>query len=329
MVNRAPPTTSLFDLVVRLGVFVVSAGCSELVIRGADPSLPEAVVVTETFVQTAQTRLDLLLVVDDTPSMTTVREVLAQSSDDLLDALAESEIAWQVGVTATDITTEARGELFGDPWILTPATPDGATALARALAVPDGRAPSGGLGAATLALTEPLRSTANAGFRRPDAALLVVVLSDSDDMSSGVLGVDPADAFLGLLQDQADEHGHAARLSVVVGAPGYGCTGPWGNALPGDIYAQTAIASGGVVASICDADLVSVLADLSTDVQDGARRFPLQATPVEDSVRVQIDDVRQDDGWRIVWRPPAIVLDTAPPPGAEIAVRYTVAAASP
>ena len=50
--------------------------------------------------------------------------------------------------------------------------------------------------------------------------------------------------------------------------------------------------------------------------------FPLQTEPVPDSVRVEVDGERQDDGWAV--EAIAIVFDTAPSPGATIGVRYEV-----
>jgi len=315
-----PASTSLL---LGLGL----SACTEFVLREPKDTAVPPVVVTETFRQAGSPRVDLLLVVDDTPSMSTARTALTEASGTLLDALEGGGLAWQMGVTTTDIEDSTRGELHGDPWILTPATPSPAVALARALDVPEGLAPTGGLGAATLALTEPNRSGANRGLRRPDAALHIIVISDADDESGDILGVSPADAFLELLDDEADLTGQPARLSAVVGAPGTGCTGPAGTALPGDIYADVAERSGGAVASICDPDLGMVVSQLGTRVQAGERRFELQELPEADSVRVEVDGVRVDDGWGLVIEDSvaAVIFDEVPPPDTSISVRYTLA----
>ena len=301
------------------------AGCSEIVVRDNIDAKPDPIEVTETFRQLDRPRVDLLFVVDNTASMEPARAALAAAASNLVEALDAGKLAWQVGVVSTDIASDDIGLLQGDPWIITPSTDDGPAAVARALDVPAGTAPTGGLGAATRALTEPLRSASNRGFRRPDAALHIVVLSDADDQSGAILGVDPADAFLGFLENEAAEARRPATLSAVVGDAATGCIGSTGTALPGDTYIEVAQASGGAIASICEADLGDVVASLSTLVQEGTSRFELQAIPVPDTVRLDIDGVRRDDGWTLLLSPPAIAMETPPPPGSTLSVRYTVA----
>lgn len=308
--------------------WLTGLGCSDLVVRNNDNDNdePEAVTVTESFTQRDDARVDLLLVVDDTPSMTSARTAIAAATDTLVASLQEDGLAWQLGVTTTDITGTEQdpGLLRGDPWILTPDTPDPAAVLARTLDTPEGSPPTAGLGAATLALTEPLRSGGNRGLRRPDAALHIVILSDADDDSGDVLGVDPADAFLGLLEDEAAATGQPAVLSAVVGDPGRGCSGPAGTALPGDRYAEVAEATGGATASVCDPDLAGVVAQLGDLVTALDRSFVLQARPLADSLRIEVDGVRQDDGWRVILEESTVVFDTPPPRGASLEVRYTI-----
>ncbi len=304
---------------------MLALGCTEFVVRDNPKPLEPDVEVTETFRQVDRPRVDLLFVIDNTPSMESARAALSDAAERLVTALDADQLAWQVGVVSTDIESADRGMLQGDPWIVTPSTSNGPTAVSRALDVPSGNAPTGGLGAATLALTEPLRSADNRGFRRTDTALHIVVLSDADDQSTDILGVDPADAFLELLDDEREATAQPATLSAVVGDAGSGCTGLAGTALPGDSYIAVAQASGGAVASICDADLGAVVSSLGTLVQEGTRRFELQAVPVPDTVRVEVDGTRLDTGWQLDLEPPAVVLESPPPLGSELAIRYTIA----
>jgi len=300
-------------------------GCTEFALRDNPTPAQTEVEVIETFEQVDRPRVDLLFVVDNTPSMEPARDALAAAATDLLTALDNDQLAWQVGVVSTDLESPLSGVLQGDPWIITPATANGPAALASALDVAAGQAPTGGLGAATRALTEPRRSGENRGFRRGDAALHIVVLSDADDQSSSVLGVDPADAFLELLDDEATATGQPAALSAVVGDPEVGCSGPAGTALPGDTYAEVAEQSDGAVASICQADLGAVVGQLGTLIQVGTSLFTLQAVPVPDTVRVDVDGVRVDGVWTLELDPPAVRLDEPPPLGSSVAVQYTIA----
>ena len=304
---------------------LVVGGCSEIVVRDNPDAKPTPVEVTETFRQLDRPRVDLLFVVDHTASMEPARADLAAATTSLIEALDAEQLSWQVGVVSTDIESDSTGLLHGDPWIITPSTAAPSAAVARALDVPTGPAPTGGLGAATRALTEPLRSGPNRGFRRPDAALHIVVLSDADDQSGPVLGVDPADAFLGFIEDEATDSGRPVTLSAVVGDAETGCIGSTGTALPGDVYIDVANASGGAVVSICEADLGDVVSSLSTLVQEGTTRFPLQAVPMPETVRLELDGVRLDDGWTLLLESPAIEMDRPPPLGSTLSVRYTVA----
>jgi len=300
-----------------------AAACVDFTLGTPDEVVTEPLVVEEHFTQAPLPQVDILWVIDDTPSMADEHVVLTAALAEFAGELQELGLSWQLGVITTDVTTEDAGVLRGNPWILTPAEDDPAAAIAQAAAVgTDGMEPAGGLGAAWLALTEPLRSAENRGFRRADAGLHVIVISDSDDSSESVLGDDPAGAFAELLDDEAAS-GHNAALSAIVGDATTGCSGASGTALPGDTYLAVAAASGGATESICDADLSAVvtsLSDLSVEWQD---TFQLQATPVPESVRVEIDGARQDTGWSL--ETDAVVFDAPPAAGVDIGVRYELA----
>lgn len=307
--------------------FVCLGGCTEFRIFGQDDPVEDALVVEERFVQASLPAADVLWVIDDTASMADEHAALSASFERFADALDDIGVAWQMGVVTTDVSDDDAGLLQGDPWILTPDTDDRAAALAQMLDVGTGGAsPEAGLGAAVLALTEPLRSAQNRAFRRDDASLHVVIVSDSDDDSQTVLGDDPAGSFEAFLAAEAETTGQPALLSAVVGDVPSGCTWEGGTALPGAIYAEVALATGGVVSTICEADLSAVSAALGDVSVSWPTRFALQSLPVADTVRVTVDDALRDGGWTLELEPPAILFDDAPPPDAEVIVRYEVAA---
>lgn len=314
--------------ILALAVYGCSAleGCSEWSFGSRDPVARDPLVVEETFVQAPLPKVDLLWVIDNTSSMADEQVALSETLGVFAETLSGLGLAWQVGVVTTDLTGIDAGRLQGDPWILTPAIEDPAAALLEAADVGlDGSPPESGLGAAWLALTDPLRSGDNRAFRREDAALHVIVLSDSDDDSAAVLGDDPAGAFVEFLAGEATRTGLDARLSAVVGDVPNGCTWDGGAALPGTAYSAVAEATGGVVASVCDGDLSGVVAALGAASASWPDTFVLQATPTEDSVRVSVDGVRQDDGWSLDLEGPSVIFDEPPQASAEIVVRYEVA----
>lgn len=306
---------------------LVCAGCSEFGIVGQDDVVTEPVWVWEEFVQASVPRLDILWVVDDTGSMAAEHEALASALPAFLDALGEAELAWQLGVVTTDVASEEAGVLRGNPWILTPTTDGLDAALSEAMTVGTGGAePTAGLGAAWLALTEPLASGENRGFRRDDAGLHVIVFSDGDDASEDLLGDDPSGAFVDFLADEADRTGHDAVLSAVVGDRMTGCSSADGRALPGDTYLDVAEATGGATSTICEPDLSGIASVLGRTAIEWTDRFPLQEAPADDDVRVEVDGLRLDEGWSIEPEPPTLVFEEAPAPGAVIRVRYAVSA---
>ncbi|MGB0640886.1 MAG: hypothetical protein ACPGTU_16215, partial [Myxococcota bacterium] len=164
----------------------------------------------------------------------------------------------------------------------------------------------------------------NRGFRRPDAALHIVVFSDSDDKSDDFLGPDPTERFLEFLDEQANLSGHSASFSAVVGASPHGCIGPGGTALPGTRYIDVVHQSGGTQGNICNADFNSVMTVLANQSVEWKTRFNLQALPDEESLRVQVNEQRIDTGWTLESNPPAILFAAPPEPDAEIRIRYEV-----
>lgn len=286
--------------------------------QGQDPADP--VVVEELFEQAPLPKVDVLWVIDNTQSMSEEQAALAQAFGSFADALDDLGLAWQAGVVTTDVVTSQAGVLQGNPWIIHPDLDDPATAFAQAADVgTDAQATQAGLGAAWLALSSPRVDDENRGFRRADASLHVVVVSDGDDESQAVLGDDPATTFLAFLDQEADRTGLEATLSAVIGDVPDGCD----SAQPGAIYAQVATATGGAVGSICAASLDHVTAAVGQASISWPTTFLLQETPAADSLSAWIDDERlDDDAFTLQQTPPAIVFAQAPPAGALIRVRY-------
>lgn len=317
---------------------VLGSGCNEFTLQGSRPADPTPVSVTETFRQEPLPAVDILWVIDGTPSMDSARDALVDGLVGFLDRLDDRGLSWQVGVCSTDLGDDQPGQLRGDPWILTPATESAEAVLLTTIEAVASGEPSGGLGAAMLAVSPPLATGDNRGFRRDNAALHVVIVSDSDDESEALLGPDPASAALEFLDAERERTGRSARISAVVGDAGTGCSGPDGTALPGDRYLAVARGSGGVQGSVCDTDLAPVVEAVGDVSVEWTTRFVLQAVPEAGSVQVTVDGALQDEGWLL--EPDAetvdgttvervvLVFEDAPPAGAEIEVRYRLGAPS-
>jgi hypothetical protein len=310
--------------VIGLGLAWV-AGCGiENLVRGQDALVVESVTVEETFQQEPHPKVDLLFVVDNTGSMADEQAALGAAFGSFVGALDGLGLAWHLGVVTTEFEGERAGLLHGDPWIITPHSVDAEQAFVDAVSVGTEGVEERGLAAMLLALSAQL-SEDNRGFRREDAALHVVVVSDGDDHSDEVLGSSAVDLAIQELLDQADETGLPAQLSAVVGDVPGGCKGSSGQAFPGTLYVEVAEASGGTWASICSAELEDIVTQLGELSASYPSVFELQALP-DDEPRVAVDGQRQDEGWTLLTDPPAIAFDLAPPAGALIQVRYSLEA---
>lgn len=299
------------------------AGCNEFGINDRDSEALAPVWAEETFVQAPVPALDILFVVDGTGSMSEEHASLAAAADHFVAALAARDLDWQIGVTGMDAAEG--GALRGEPWILTPVTPDPAAALAAALlAGGEALPPEAGFASAIAALdaAEGTGSTVNAGFRRETAALHLIFVSDGDDQSGPINSLDPAAALLARLDAEAARTGRAARASAVVGDLPAGCDGVGGRAAPGVAFSAVAGAAGGIVRSICIADYGSVAAEIGEVGVEWQRIFTLQADPAPGTVRVEVDGARVA-GWTISGRD--VTFEAAPPGGALITVGYTPA----
>lgn len=298
-------------------------GCIEIGIHPIDDTDPPVGIlpVRETFVQAPLPGVDLLFVVDDTLSMAQEQAALADSVDDLADALDEVGVSWQIGVVTTDMGHPGAGWLRGSPYVLTSDLPDVRERLQDAVRVGiDGSAPEAGMAAAKIALSLAGGDGPNAGFRRPDAGLHVIFISDADDRSDAWLGPDPVASLASALAAEG-RGGMPVRASAIVGDVPNGCVSVRGTAQAGVRYAELARQTGGALVSICAADLAPVVAALGDLAVAWPTRFPLRHSPIEGSVRLTVDDV-EVEGWTVDREEPAVVFAEPPAPSSRIVVSY-------
>ncbi len=310
----------------------VVAGCVDYGVSDDDDQVRESLVIEESFTQVAEPMVDVLWVVDNTASMAREQTTLADAFEGFVAALDDQDVAYQLGVVTTDVSDDQAGVLQGVPWIITPEHDDPVQAFSDAVQVGiDGAGPEAGLAAAWLALTEPLISNENRGFRRPDSLLHVVVVSDSDDHSAASFepwladGESSVDFFLAFLEAEAEASGHEPIVSAVAGEIPSGCYGLAGRAQPANDYYDVVVATDGVFASICAGDMAPVLEGLGAASLLFADTFELQATPLPGTISVWVEGERVDtEYWAWQDNPSAVVFSDPPPADASIRVRYTV-----
>lgn len=213
---------------------------------------PQTVALTD-----APAKLDVLSVIDAGASMEAEQLQYARAFPALGDLLLGSGVDWHWGVVSGEVLNDdkrsGRLEAVGGRRFVSPSVPDPLavhTALVRLGT--DSPQAYRGLRALALALTVPtddLRD-ANRGFRRPDAQLAVVFLSDEDDQSApDTTRFEVLDLLAGSPRPPAD-----ARALAIVGPGPNGCTTSVDRADAGAQMIAVASGSGGVFQSICDDD---------------------------------------------------------------------------
>ncbi|MCA9560729.1 MAG: hypothetical protein KC583_19410, partial [Myxococcales bacterium] len=193
--------------------------------------------------------VDVLMVVDDSASMQEEQGALADVGAEFFDAADRHGVAVRVGVVTTDMSAPERsGRLVGMPAYFDPLAPGGLDRWEARVQV--GTAGSGqeeGLAAARAALI----GNRNPGFRRPGAALAVVILSDENDNSPETVST-----YLDGLLAAAGVAPAEVHLHAIVGAQNgraQACSSQLGDADAGGRYVEAVGRLGGRVESICAA----------------------------------------------------------------------------
>lgn len=283
----------------------------------------------ETFTSGGPGVVDLLLIVDDSGSMSEEQARLAAAAPTLIARGDAAGADYHVGVTTTDPgpTPFPIGTLRGTPRYVTAAS---ATRVADlSAAVNQGVLGSGqeeGLAAAVAAVTDPtLLAGTNAGFLRANAELAVLVLSDEEDQSAATVpGVVQALAArpIGLPG--------AVRIYGLTGGPA-GCNSGGGFADPGLRYEEAANLTGGFTRSICDVDYTAAITAIADAIFQGARAvYPLASRPAPGSVEVRVDGVLlpatvgNQVNWGLDYQAAQLIFvgGNGPAAGATVEVRY-------
>jgi hypothetical protein len=185
-------------------------------------------------VQAPPEAIDVLLMIDDSGSMGPHQAALSDGAAAFLGAGVEAGVDFHVGIVTSDMNDgDKAGRLQGDPRWIGPG--DRAIDLLADRIEDVGTAGSGdeqGLEAVRRALTPPLSSNFNRGFRRANVPLAIVVLTDEDDQSRSATG-DYVDALRALAGG-----GEPVQFHAIAGLDGRG--GADGCEEPGGLVVQPA-----------------------------------------------------------------------------------------
>jgi hypothetical protein len=301
---------------------------------------------SETFFQEPTDEVDILWVVDNSKSMADNQAKTAERFASFMVGLEDSGSDFQIGVVTTDLDDyENAAKLQGGPAILTNDTPGYTEKFQEMVLVGIGGSDQEeGIDAAYRALSEPMVSGANMGFRRAGATLMINYISDEDDCSDrgalyGSSFARPCYEEPGklvpvkeLISDYEVLRGEDERfiVSAVVG-PSMDSSHPsCGEWRPGSRYNTMARAYGGIEGNICEQDFDSIMSELGLQVGGVLTSFVLQDYAVVDTLEVWVDESRvpfdaangwtYDEEYKIVY----FHGDGIPPRGSEIVIEYEV-----
>jgi len=345
--------TNTTRVVLAVAVGGLFAGCTlddfGTGFKGADQ------IRTETFTQQEPSTADVLWVVDTSCSMADEQEALAENFPAFLTLFLERSLAFNMAVTSTNIWEDESegldGQMNGDPYVMTQDDADiEALFVERALmGIDEGHGAEKGLTAAHQAL-EVLGDSVNQGFLRDDAHLAIIVVSDEPDYSaqandSALVDLEEFAEWLNAFKGPTGQR--MADLSVIVGIgeDGFedprGCnqpengdgagggSGPGGQgegARRGDGYLEAALATGGLIGSICEPDWGDLLGRVGLRATGLLDAFELTEVPALDTVTVRVNGrfITEWDYFEVDNSVRFTTVDAVPQPGEVIEIRYEV-----
>ncbi len=246
--------------------------------------------------------VDLVLVLDQSGTMSDDLDDVADAMEALVEGLEKSGTDWQAAVISSE-----SGCYHGE--IVTPATQDAAATLGAAVR----EFHYGGWAEKLLKLlyTAVLRGDAddcNAGLFREDAILHGVAITDEPHQDT-----EPATYWVSELQEVMGEDERLLVSAVAGDVPG-GCAG----ASPGVDYDQAVEMTGGLFLSLCEE------LDRLDELGPASKRAVvlLGERPIVDSISVKVDGVAWTDGWHLDQDDSRVVFDTQP--DGTVEVQYAV-----
>lgn len=264
---------------------------------------------TDTFRQDSKPKADILLVIDDSCSMSDKQQALATNFTSFIKYAVSAQVDYQIGVTTTDQDSSARkGRIIGDaanPKILKTTTPNVQSLFQSKVNVGiNGAATEESASVAVAALTAPLITSDNVGLIRTDASLAVVVVSDARDQSPQSVSF-YANQLLNIKGAQrASQFSYNVIVPTLPSAPS-GCSYDDSTAGNDPKHSQMAAALGGIKEEICNPDWAKALEQVGKNAFGYRTNFFLIANPdTTKAIVVKIDGVvlaNVDSRGATVW----------------------------
>lgn len=245
---------------------------------------PEGALGSDTFPLSDAPPVDVVLAVDRSASMEDDAAGLAKSFGSFVSTLGAATTGWHLGVVTLDSGCFNGG-------VLTAARTDLTTAFSKAVATGDPAVlvnDEALLRLADLAMEVWDSGECNDGFRRPDAPLAVIVISDEPDRSHEQASAWTWDFWVDRYRGRVSDPALVAVSGVV---DSDGCNEG------DDGYRQAIAETGGARMSICAGDWSKRAVALAEAAAAAVWDFPLSETPVAGSITVSIDGAPLATGW--------------------------------
>ncbi len=242
---------------------------------------------------TANNKVDILWVIDNSGSMLTKQQNLANGFNSFSRVFVDKGFDFHMAIITSDMRTVGaggqHGQFQGVPSVITNTTPNFATTFQSNVVVGNtGDSAAKELEAIQFALSAPNLNGVNAGFLRSDAHLAVIELSDADDDDSATDGYTTANtlSFLQALKpDVYDVINRTYKHNFTVSTVGVqSLTDPDCAPLLPLIEVATKFISltsstNGSFASICKNDFSSGLSTISQTIAQAITSIPLARVP--------------------------------------------------
>lgn len=289
---------------------------------------------------TANNKVDILFVIDNSGSMAPRQTALANSFSSFTSVFQSKGFDFHLAIITTDIRSAAAGgqagEFQGTPSVIDTSTTNWAsTFTGNITALGAGGNPNAtALDAIELGLSTTLLNSTNTGFLRNKSHLAVVILSDDDDNDSTTTYTHVASFLTGLKPPQTDPTTGTSKPSFSVNSivvdtsnsANTACAAPFGDGVK---FKALSALTNGTVASVCEADYSAGLLNVSRGIAEVITQVFLARTPDSSTIGVTFNGVsvpnNSTNGWTYVSSTNKIVFHGSyiPSDGTSISISYT------
>lgn len=256
-------------------------------------------------------KVDILFVVDNTPSMIQHQQNISAQLPGMTSALNALKMDYRFAVTTTSMASGTVNacaplsrKLQGSPAYLTEknigSLPD------RFVVGSAGCQREAGLDAMAWVTSPAYLNSISSDFMRTDALFVVIFISDEQDQSSE-FGDGTKDDFVKLLNQRkpAFDDGSRAWIANYIGTLSMNntCDGGGGSSSVGSNYVRLVDASMGVKSALCNLDLAVAVSNIKARIVDHLQSYRFKEEPNKTSIAVTIGGKAihesETDGWTL------------------------------